>query len=140
MDLSLISPFLCRLLDGIDQGVALFDDGGRLVCANAAARRWLGDLGKNGRETAEELAPEMASQGGRITTLELVPGVRTRVMYLPPATEPVTLVDNERKAIIARLESTGWKLAETARQLGISRTTLWRRLRQYGLDAEARRR
>ena len=31
------------------------------------------------------------------------------------------------------LEATQGKLAETARRLGISRTTLWRRLREYGL-------
>src|SRR5213592_1808593 len=36
------------------------------------------------------------------------------------------------------LEQTHGKLAETARRLGISRTTLWRRLRAYGLRPDAR--
>src|SRR2546425_1202495 len=39
----------------------------------------------------------------------------------------------ERQAILDTLEVTHGKLAETARRLGISRTTLWRRLRAYGL-------
>src|SRR5213079_569282 len=36
------------------------------------------------------------------------------------------------------LKQTHGKLAETARRLGISRTTLWRRLRAYGLRPDAR--
>jgi len=32
------------------------------------------------------------------------------------------------------LEATSGRLAEAARRLGISRTTLWRRLKSYGLD------
>ncbi len=45
-----------------------------------------------------------------------------------------TLLKRERQAITATLQDTSGKLAETARRLGISRTTLWRRLKSYGMD------
>src|SRR3989442_3246536 len=44
-----------------------------------------------------------------------------------------TLADRERQAILDTLQATRGKLAEAARRLGISRTTLWRRLRAYGV-------
>ena len=45
-----------------------------------------------------------------------------------------TLAERERQAIADTLQDTSGKLAETARRLGISRTTLWRRLKSYGMD------
>jgi transcriptional regulator of acetoin/glycerol metabolism len=41
--------------------------------------------------------------------------------------------DFERGAILKALESTGGNRAETAALLGISRNTLFKKLRQYGL-------
>ncbi len=38
-----------------------------------------------------------------------------------------------REEILAALESQRWRVAETARQLGVSRTTLWRRMRELRL-------
>jgi transcriptional regulator with GAF, ATPase, and Fis domain len=38
-----------------------------------------------------------------------------------------------REEVVAALESRRWRVAEAARQLGISRTTLWRRMRELGL-------
>ena len=45
-----------------------------------------------------------------------------------PATEGV-LAGQERSAILKTLEETGWNQAKAAEILGISRSTLWRRLR-----------
>jgi transcriptional regulator of acetoin/glycerol metabolism len=54
-------------------------------------------------------------------------------VFLPEGDHGRTLAERERQAILDTLEVTHGKLAETARRLGISRTTLWRRLRAYGL-------
>ncbi|MEM9071557.1 MAG: sigma 54-interacting transcriptional regulator [Myxococcota bacterium] len=40
---------------------------------------------------------------------------------------------DEAKRIAAVLEATGWNVSETARQLGIPRNTLYRRMKRYGL-------
>jgi len=44
------------------------------------------------------------------------------------------LRDVERQQIIGALEKTGWHRGKTAEMLGISPSTLYRRLREYGLD------
>jgi transcriptional regulator with PAS, ATPase and Fis domain len=41
--------------------------------------------------------------------------------------------DAERAAVLAALERHGWHRARTARSLGVDRTTLWRKIREYGL-------
>ena len=41
--------------------------------------------------------------------------------------------DEEREIIVAALEQTGGAVSRTAELLGMGRTTLWRKLRQYGL-------
>lgn len=47
-------------------------------------------------------------------------------------------VDDERDAIVAALEQTDGALARAAELLGMGRTTLWRKLKQYGLMNDAR--
>lgn len=42
---------------------------------------------------------------------------------------------DERSAIIDALERTGGTRTAAARQLGMSRTTLWRKMKEYGIDA-----
>lgn len=115
-------------MDGLKEGVAVFDEDGRLVFANAAARGTLGEC--NGRDVVTSLR----ARGARVSSIELGPGRRGQVVYLSGPSAEGTLAASERQAILERLEATGWKLAETAKQLGISRTTLWRRLRAYGVS------
>ena len=43
--------------------------------------------------------------------------------------------DFEREVLMGALETCGWNKAKTARMLGISRTTLYKKLEQYGLVA-----
>jgi DNA-binding NtrC family response regulator len=47
---------------------------------------------------------------------------------------PTNLRDVERQQIIGALEKTGWHRGKTAELLGISPSTLYRRLREYNLD------
>jgi len=50
-----------------------------------------------------------------------------RFVHLPPAAAA------EARAVLKALEETRFRRAEAAELLGISRTTLWRRMREYGL-------
>jgi PAS domain S-box-containing protein len=42
-------------------------------------------------------------------------------------------LSSEAKALLSALESHQWNQTRTARELGIGRSTLWRRIREYGL-------
>ena len=64
-------------------------------------------------------------------------------VYHPPAEYTTTsffnvnstsLRETEKHQILKALEQTGWHRGRTADMLGISPSTLYRRLRDYGLD------
>jgi DNA-binding NtrC family response regulator len=107
---------------------------------------WLGNVRqlRNCLERAVLLA-----DNGKITTKELPP----EVVYKTPSTvsvsynvpeaaatnsfqnaSPTALRDVEKQQIINALEKTGWHRGKTAEILGISPSTLYRRLREYDLD------
>ena len=48
----------------------------------------------------------------------------------------VALQDPERRLILDALEAHGWNRQLTAAALGINRTTLYKKMRKYGLDPE----
>jgi len=56
------------------------------------------------------------------------------VVVIPRPRAAQTLAARERQDIEQALTDAGWQLAVAARSLGISRTTLWRRLKQYQLE------
>ncbi|MNQ78095.1 DNA-binding transcriptional regulator DhaR [compost metagenome] len=43
------------------------------------------------------------------------------------------LEDAERLALLTTLEQTRWHMTHTAEQLGVSRNTLYRKLRKHGI-------
>lgn len=96
----------------------------------------------------------LLADNGRITTRELPPEVVYRtsetsisVSYNAPrehgantnsfhnATAPTALHEVEKQQILRALEQTGWHRGKTAELLGISSSTLYRRLREYDLEA-----
>jgi DNA-binding NtrC family response regulator len=50
------------------------------------------------------------------------------------SSSPGSLREVERQQILAALEQTGWHRGKTAEILGISPSTLYRRLRDYDLE------
>jgi DNA-binding NtrC family response regulator len=89
----------------------------------------------NGTITVRELSPEVVYRGEKLNV---------SVSYNAPASgavnsfqnvTPTNLRDVERQQIVRALEKTGWHRGKTAEMLGISSSTLYRRLREYDLDA-----
>jgi transcriptional regulator of acetoin/glycerol metabolism len=120
------SPLVRALFDSIGESIVVFDSQGRFLYANAPARRVV--EGVNG-----DIRQRLQAMGARFTPLRSGSQSLGEAAILPVAA-PLTLADRERQAIAETLQGTSGKLAETARRLGISRTTLWRRLKAYGLD------
>lgn len=129
------SPLARAVLDRFAEGLILFDPDGHLAYANARGAEVLARLtGANGLET-NTLLQRLGRRGGRIERLTAGGVVLGHAVYLMHGSSDDTLADQERRTIVETLGQTGWRLTETARRLGISRTTLWRRLRAYGLHA-----
>src|SRR5688500_14491344 len=96
-------------------------------------------LSNNGRITLTELPPEVmrpAIQPIVSTAAAPVAGAEVApvVAAAPAASMPGSLREAERQQILAALEQTGWHRGKTAEILGISPSTLYRRLRDYDLE------
>ncbi len=65
----------------------------------------------------------------------LPPQLSSPAPRVSPAQEPlVKPTDEDEKAVLLKvLETTHWNRKEAARQLGMHRTTLWRKMREFGL-------
>ncbi|MDF3935264.1 sigma-54-dependent Fis family transcriptional regulator, partial [Pseudomonas citronellolis] len=79
------------------------------------------------------------SEGGRVRFADLPVDIRRAPVPRPAAPEaPVdSLQDAERGALLAVLEAQRWHMSRSAQQLGISRNTLYRKLRRHGLSRSA---
>ena len=128
-----VSPLGQAVMESFGEGIVLFDSYGRIVYANALAKRAAGIEGDVAAHRVESLRPRLLALGGRVAPLRSGAASLGEAVFLPRMNEPRTLAERERQAIVDTLERTSGKLAETARRLGISRTTLWRRLKAYGL-------
>jgi transcriptional regulator of acetoin/glycerol metabolism len=122
------SPLARAVIDSVHEGIVIFDQQGRMLYANPTARRAIDGAGQNG-----DLRNRLQNLGARFSTLRNGNQTLGEAAILSAAT-PLTLAERERQAITDMLQDTSGKLAETARRLGISRTTLWRRLKSYGMD------
>jgi PAS domain-containing protein len=125
------APLGQAVMETVSEGLVVFDPYGRMLYANQRARRTIDALGDGGR--GDTLRQRLVAFGGRSRALKQGSLELGEAVFLPDGDPGRTLAERERQAILDTLEATRGKLAETARRLGISRTTLWRRLRAYGL-------
>ena len=84
--------------------------------------------------TQRELPPEIAFRTERpaVSVSFAAPQSNGAASFQNAA--PTNLRDVERQQIVGALEKTGWHRGKTADILGISPSTLYRRLREYGLE------
>lgn len=120
-----LPPLARAVLDACAEGVVVLDASGRVVYANAPGRRALSSGVQDSRRLDVTGARRVPLRAGATPIGE--------ALFLP-ADNGGTLADQERRAILDALELTSGRLADAARRLGISRTTLWRRLKSYGVD------
>jgi DNA-binding NtrC family response regulator len=104
-------------------------------------------LSNNGRITINELPPEVVRPAVPSTAFAAPPSQPGAAPDFTsgassfgsgPGSSPTSLRDVERQQILAALEQTGWHRGKTAEILGISPSTLYRRLRDYNLESRPR--
>ena len=98
------------------------------------AYAWPGNIRE--LENAMERAA-ILSRGDTIGAEDLPPHIAARLDLGAPPTLPrqMSLADSERVCIIQTLERCGWNHSRAAEALGIGRTTLWRKCKEYGIDS-----
>jgi DNA-binding NtrC family response regulator len=90
-------------------------------------------LADNGKITTKELPPEVVYKTpSNVSVSYNVPEAAATSSFQNAS--PTALRDVEKQQIISALEKTGWHRGKTAEILGISPSTLYRRLREYDLD------
>jgi DNA-binding NtrC family response regulator len=117
---------LVTALDAVSDAVLVCDRQGAVMLVNRPALELFGTGVPHSR--AEVLRHPL---GAAAREQQLPNGA---VVVIPRAHAPMSLAERERQAIEQALGESSWQLAIAARRLGISRTTLWRRLKQYGLQ------
>ena len=118
------ADLLVNALDAVSDAVLVCDPHGSIVHANRGAREMFGALPSSKADMARHPLFATARE-------QHVSG--SAVVVIPRQRQVLTLAERERLAIEQALNESGWQLAVAARKLGISRTTLWRRLKQYRL-------
>jgi transcriptional regulator with PAS, ATPase and Fis domain len=131
-------PLGQAVIESFRDGVVVFDVHGRMVYANEHARQIAGINGDAQSQEGDALRSRLLTLGGRAHALRAGGAALGEVVFLAGPDQARTLADRERQAIVDTLRGTSGRLAETARRLGISRTTLWRRLKAYGLHPNGR--
>lgn len=93
-------------------------------------------LADNGIITPKELPPEVIYKSSEptFTTNYGVADNISKVVDSFQNSSPTSLQESEKQQILRALEKTSWHRGKTADILGISSSTLYRRLREYGLD------
>jgi len=91
-------------------------------------------LANDNRITTAELPPEIIAPAATFRAVSVAQDSSGATEASgQPATVQAPLREVERQQILAALEQTGWHRGKTAEMLGISPSTLYRRLRDYNL-------
>lgn len=91
-------------------------------------------LSDNGKINLKDLPPEVMYKTDKTNVSFSYNSPQTNVTNSFQNASPTNLRDAERQQIINALEKTGWHRGKTAELLGISPSTLYRRLREYDLE------
>ena len=92
-------------------------------------------LADNGKITTKDLPPEVVYQTSAPSVSVSYSSPKETAPSNSFQNPPLTaLRDVEKQQIIGALEKTGWHRGKTAELLGISPSTLYRRLREYDLE------
>jgi DNA-binding NtrC family response regulator len=92
-------------------------------------------LADNGQVTIKELPPEVIYRMEKPQVSVSFGSPQVNGVSSFQNASPGNLREVERHQILTALERTGWHRGKTAELLGISPSTLYRRLREYGLEA-----
>lgn len=130
-----LGALLSAVIDALGEGVVVIDRDGQVAYASESVRPAVEACQVQGNSGAQ-LVAELVKLGGRSVRLPLGQAAVGEAVFFPSSDH--TLADRERRAILETLRRTGWRLATAARDLGISRTTLWRRLKEYGVHRDPR--
>jgi PAS domain S-box-containing protein len=68
----------------------------------------------------------------------LRPGKDAAASPVESASAPLSLDAGEKDTLLRALQANNWQIENTARGLGINRTTLWRKMKKHGLAARTR--
>jgi transcriptional regulator of acetoin/glycerol metabolism len=90
-------------------------------------------MADNNKITTKELPPEVVYKTESTVSVSFNSSKEIMTNSFQNAS-PTALRDVERQQIIGALEKTGWHRGKTAELLGISSSTLYRRLREYNLE------
>ena len=94
-----------------------------------AAYHWPGNV----RELENCIVGMLANCEGRVADTGDIPKALRMALRGGPPSDRTPLEEAECAAIAAALEEAGGNIAETARHLGISKATLYRKMGAYGL-------
>ncbi len=123
-----LQPIVRAVLDARDEAAVVFGARGEVLYVNQAAQATLPPATITPSINSGLVRAVLDARGGDVVPLHADAQVLGEMIVVPHANAR-TLAEREHDAIHETLRQTGGRLALAARWLGISRTTLWRRLR-----------
>ncbi|HUP46847.1 MAG TPA: helix-turn-helix domain-containing protein [Thermoanaerobaculia bacterium] len=145
---------VCAAFESLGKVVVLLDEEMRIVQASPALRGLLSTPDPEGRYVSEFIdAPEfldclrsgrrcdgsvsridgrfLTACGGVLIDGSFAPAARYLVSF--ELDDGAATVSEEAQLVIRALEANRWRRSAAAKSLGISRATLWRRMRELGI-------